>query len=257
MQELLEFAKQLAKQAGKNTLNYFRQNIAIDAKADESPVTEGDRSTEEIMRREIEKRFPDDAILGEEFGAKPGTSGRRWILDPIDGTKSFIRSAPLYGTMISLEENGVSKLGVIHYPVTGETLFALEGQGCFCDDQRCKVSIVNEIESALLATSYPKHVIQHWGDATLSALIHSSNQLRTWDCYSYLIVATGHAEAFVEPTTKIWDTAPILPIIQEAGGRVTDLEFNGGLEIKQLIVTNGHIHEKVINLINQSMAAVL
>ncbi len=254
MKELLDFAVQLAEQAGYITLKYFRTNLQIDSKEDDSPVTIADRSAEEFIRKEIEKRFPDDAILGEEFGEKPGTTGFRWILDPIDGTKSFIRGIYMYGTMIALEKDGESKIGVIRFPAYEETISALKGNGCSCNNDPCRVSGIDSPAQAMIVSSSFRDILQHQGETALLNIIRGTGMQRTWgDCYGYYLVANGRVEASIDAIMHIWDVAPLIPIIQEAGGTVTDVFGNPpSLTMTNMLASNGKIHKALIELFHHS-----
>lgn len=249
MKELYDFAVRIAEAAGEITLRYFGKDIEVERKADASPVTVADRSAEEYLRGEIERRFPEDGILGEEFGEKPGRSGRRWTLDPIDGTKSFILGVPLYGTMIALEELGVSKLGVIRFPATGDTLGAWSGGGCFANGQSCRVSAVDDLSRSTAMTTDPKHIIEYCDKDALLRFVEGTGLQRTWgDCYGYLLVATGRADLMFDPIAHVHDFAPLIPIISEAGGRVTDLQGDIPVKSGPVLATNGRLHEAALRL---------
>ncbi|MBN2327469.1 MAG: histidinol-phosphatase [Candidatus Omnitrophica bacterium] len=250
MKELLDFAIQTAEQAGKITLKYFQSGVEVESKKDDSPVTIADRETEDFIRSEIEKRFPDDAILGEEFGGREGKTGFRWLLDPIDGTKSFICGVPLYGTMISLEKEGRPILGVIRFPPLQQTLAALEGNGCTINGNPCRVSETSELSESLLTMTSYGDLMRDWGEDILIRLIKKTGLHRTWgDCYGYLMVATGQADISLDTIVQIWDVAALIPIIQEAGGRITNLNNDTSIHMSNTIATNGILHDQVLNLI--------
>ncbi len=251
MQDLFDSAIDLAKQAGKITLDYFCTDLNIESKSDDSPVTIADRKTEEFLRKEIEKRYPDDAILGEEFGEKKGRSGLRWILDPIDGTKTFIRGVPMYGTMIAIEREGQSQVGVIYFPPLDETIAALSGSGCYWNGEKCSVSKTATLPEASVMTTAMDSILEHWGEEILLRFLKETGFQRTWaDCYGYLLVATGRADACVDPIMHIWDVAPLIPIVEEAGGRLTDLNGSRSLKITNMMASNGKIHDAFLDLLN-------
>ncbi len=251
MKELLKFAIQTAEQAGKITLKYFQQGVAVETKPDQSPVTIADRESELFIRSEIEKYFPEDGILGEEFGKKESRSGFRWILDPIDGTKSFIRGVPLYGTMIGLEKEGIPILGVIRFPPLNQTLAALHNHGCTLNGVPCSVSHTDTLSKATLTMTSYGDLVRDWGDQVLLQLIRKTGLHRTWgDCYGYLMVATGQADICIDTIVQIWDVTPLIPILQEAGGKITNLKGETSLIMKDTIATNGLLQDEVINLIN-------
>lgn len=252
MKELYEFAVNLAERAGEITLKYFRTDLKVESKSDQSPVTIADRQAEEFIRSEIEKRFPDDAILGEEFGEKPGRSGRRWILDPIDGTKTFIRGVAMYGTMIAVEDAGRAVVGVIRYPPNNETIGAYSGGGCFYNGARCRVSQTANLKEAAALTTAPDNFIKYIGQDALLRLFARTGLQRTWgDCYGYMLVATGRADIMIDPIVSIWDAAALIPIITEAGGRITDRAGREGLGISDVVATNGALHAATLELLAQ------
>ena len=248
MKELLEWTKHLAEQAGDLTLRYFQTELAVEAKADQSPVTIADKSAEEFLRHEIEARFPDDGIVGEEFGVKEGRSGRRWIVDPIDGTKSFIRGVPLYGTMIAVEVEGISRVGVIRFPPLGITLSAASGLGCHANGARCQVSTTSTLAQASVMVTALNDMVKYLGEASLLRLLQRSSMQRTWgDCYGYLLVAGGHADAIIDPIMQIWDVAPLIPIIQEAGGTITNT-LGETDHLSHVVASNGIVHEEILEI---------
>lgn len=253
MKELFDFAVDLAERAGEITLKYFRTDLKIESKSDHSPVTIADRQAEEFIRMEIEKRFPDDGILGEEFGEKPGRSGRRWILDPIDGTKTFIRGVAMYGTMIAVEDAGRAVIGAIRYPPNKETIGAYEGGGCWYNGVRCHVSQTANLKDAAAMTTAPDSFIKIIGQDALLRVFAQTGIQRTWgDCYGYMLVATGRADIMIDPIVSIWDAAALIPIINEAGGRITDRAGREGLGITDVVATNGILHEAALKLLARS-----
>ncbi|MGH7483505.1 MAG: inositol monophosphatase family protein, partial [Longimicrobiales bacterium] len=225
LRDALDFAVELAWRAGRLTLGHFRAGVAIETKADRSPVTVADRDGERLIRAALERRFPDDGILGEEFGELRAGAERRWIIDPIDGTRSFARGVPLYGVMIALEAAGVAVLGVLHFPPLGETVYAARGLGCWVDGRRARVSAVATLAEALVLTTdqerlWRQDLADGWDDLRFEA-----GFVRTWgDCYGHALVATGRAEAMIDPVSAPWDAAALQPIIEEAGGMFSALD---------------------------------
>jgi len=255
----LDLALAVAREAGEITLRYFRRdNFQIERKADTSPVTVADREAEEHLRRRIAAAFPEDGILGEELGEQPGTSGYRWILDPIDGTKSFIYGVPLYGQLIGVEREQRSVIGVINIPALDECAWAAVGHGAWyhrADEppRRAAVSKVPRLAEALLLTSEAEGytAIGRWD--VLTKLAHSAWLTRTWgDCYGYLLVATGRADAMVDPRMHVWDAAALQPILEEAGGTFTDWQGQPSIYTGNAVATNGQVLEEVLSILHRT-----
>jgi histidinol phosphatase-like enzyme (inositol monophosphatase family) len=258
--ERLQFAVDIAREAGDGTLRYFRRtDLAVERKADHSPVTVADRSAEELMRQRIGERFPQDAIIGEELGEQAGTTGFQWILDPIDGTKSFIHGVPLYTTLVAVLQNDEPRIGVIHAPALEETVYAAKGNGCLytCGSgnkpQAARVSTVPSLsESLLLTTEVDGFRQRPSGDATdvFMRLQRAARLARTWgDGYGYLMVATGRAEVMIDPIVNLWDAACLLPIIEEAGGQFSDWKGNATIRTGEALATNGRVGREVLGML--------
>ena len=223
----LEFAVDVARRAGQVTLRHFREGVRTEMKPDASPVTEAAREAERLCRRLIADRFPEDGVLGEEYGAERSGASRRWIVDPIDGTRSFVRGTPLYGVLLALEVDGAALVGVIHFPALAETVAAGRGIGCWWNEQRCRVSTVSDLDEALLLCTDAESIVAEGHAEAWSRLAPRAGMVRTWgDCYGHALVATGRAEAMIDPVLADWDAAPLLPILLEAGGRFTDWRGN-------------------------------
>jgi len=223
---LLEAALEVSVLAGDVAARHFRcAAVARTArkKSDGTPVSRADLEAESAARDWIERRFPDDGIVGEELGETRPNARRRWIVDPIDGTKSFLCGVPLYGTLIAIADGEEIVVGAAHFPSIGETVVAARGQGCWWNGTRCHVSNVDRIEDATVLTTderFPNDARQLAGWRTLS---ERSRLSRSWgDCFGYLLVATGRAEVMVDGVLAAWDAAPFLPIVEEAGGVFTD-----------------------------------
>jgi len=253
LKQLLEFSVHLAREAGVITERYFRGTFSPERKADNSFVTIADRETERNIRDAIEKAFPDDAILGEEESEKPGSSMRRWIIDPIDGTYAFVHGVPFYGVMIGLEVQGEPLLGVVNLPALNEIIYAARGLGCFWNGQSAQVSSASSLDQALLlATDFGE---DRFGRA-LEALRQKANAARTWgDCYGHMLVATGRADVMLDPVMNIWDCAALLPIIEEAGGTFTDWNGQRTISGGNAISTNGALFEKVMETVRKAESA--
>lgn len=251
---LLDWAVEVTKEAGRRTLTRFRaDDLAIESKGDGTPVTEADKDAEAFIRRELAAAHPADAILGEEEGEAGGTSGRRWIIDPIDGTKAFMRGVPLYSNLTALEDEHGWAVSVVNLPAIGECVYAGRGLGCFQDDrqgQRRPARVgARPAQPFLMASGYT-----HWDEAALLAVKRAGWALRTWgDGYGYALVATGRADAMVDPAASLWDVAPMPLLLHEAGGRFTTAD-GGELTtadpaVASGVATNGEGHDDLVALL--------
>jgi len=253
LSQLLAFSVQLALEAGAITEGYFKGTLSPARKADNSFVTVADRETERHLRQSIEQVFPDDAILGEEEGEKQGASGRRWIIDPIDGTYSFVHGVPLYGVMIGLEIDGDPVLGVVHLPALNEIIYAASGLGCFWNGKTARVSSTSSLDQALLLATDFSSTADHIFGPALEDLRLKANASRTWgDCYGHVLVATGRAEVMLDPIMNIWDCAALLPIIEEAGGTFTDWHGRRTINGGNAISTNAVLFPEVMETIRKA-----
>lgn len=249
LQSLLDFAVDSAWQAGKITLSYFGTGIVPELKSDQTPVTVADRQAEVHLRTLIQGRFPDDAILGEEYGeANPGAR-LRWILDPIDGTKSFVQGVPLYGVLIGLERDGEPLLGVCYLPALDEMVAAGKGLGCTLNGRRVKVSAVGEMGQAVFLSSDVASFSQRGRRDVYHQLERATRFSRTWgDCYGHILVATGRAEMMLDPAMNVWDCAALLPILEEAGGSFTDWNGIATIHGRDAVSTNAFLRQRVLEV---------
>ena len=253
-QERLAFALSIAREAGDITLQYFKKELEVIRKSDNSPVTIADREAEQWMRDRIQKVFPTDGILGEEHGEQAGTSGYRWILDPIDGTKSFIHGVPLYGVLVGVEFDGQSVIGVIGIPASNEYYFGAKGQGAWQsiqdrEKEAIRVSDVDSLKESLFCTTSVSTFENLNRGEVYKELRAKSGLARGWgDCYGYTLVATGRAEVMVDPEMSIWDAAALLPILEEAGGTFTDWNGNPTIDGKEGIATNSKVLDEVLSI---------
>ena len=247
VRELLDFATQLAIQAGDHTLKYFGGVVHHDAKGDGSPVTIADREAEQLIRAKIEKHYPHHSILGEEYGESNEGARVRWILDPIDATRSFMRGVPLYGVLIGIEIEGDSAIGVSHFPPLSETVAAGLGLGCTWNGTPCRVSPVSELENAVICTTDVERILSRPEGKGWRRLQQQAAFSRTWgDCYGHALVATGRIEAQVDPVMAPWDAGPFLTITTEAGGLFTTLSGDATVHGGAGVSSNGLIHKKVL-----------
>ena len=219
----LDPVAELARIAGDVAVQHFRRDSAVEWKGDGSPVTIADRHAETVAREWIRTHFPDDGILGEEFGEERPDAPRRWILDPIDGTKSFIAGVALWGTLVAVTEGEHVLAGAIHAPVTNELVVAARGEGCWWNGVRAQVSTTSSIERMVLCTTDDRFPDRPVRRARWQALADRARVVRTWgDCYGYLLVATGRADVMVDDLMNPWDAAAVQVVVEEAGGVFTD-----------------------------------
>lgn len=242
---LLDIARRAAAVAGEVIMPLYASGTSVELKADRTPVTAADRNAELAIREFLARECPAHGILGEEFGESPGDGRHRWILDPIDGTKSFIHHVPLFGTLIALERDGVPVVGVIACHAAGESASAAAGMGAYLNREPIRVSAVHRIEDATLSmTSYARTAAIH--PKGFAALVSRCGLARAWgDCYGYLMVAAGRAEIMLDPEMSIWDAAALYPVITEAGGGFSQWDGTPGVG-SSVVATNGLLHEAVL-----------
>lgn len=245
---LLDLAVDLARRAGDLTLRWFRaDDLAVMRKSDGTPVTDADRAAERLIREELQRQRPADGVVGEEEAERSGTSGVWWYVDPLDGTKAFTHGVPLYSTLLAASDEHGPVVGVIHLPALGETVYAGRGRGCFSNGRPVRVSGTASVPGAYLTTSG----FDYWPDPALAAVKASGMVMRTWgDAYGYALVATGRADVMVDPTAAIWDLAPMMVILPEAGGRFTDLGGAARADGGSGVASNGLLHDAVLPLLN-------
>jgi histidinol-phosphatase len=246
----LQAVTEVARMAGHIANKHYRQRVSVETKLDGTPVTIADRSAEEAARQWIEQRFPHDGILGEEFPTVREGARRTWVIDPIDGTKTFIRDVPLWGTLVAVMEEERVIAGAAFFPAVAEIVSAAVGCGCWWNDSRAHVSLVDDLADATILTSASPFS----GDASITrrwqALEAATMASRTWgDCFGYLMVATGRAEVMADPALSLWDIAAFLPIISEAGGVLTDFSGNETPTWKSAIATNRALSSSVRDIL--------
>jgi histidinol phosphatase-like enzyme (inositol monophosphatase family) len=220
---LLQAAAEVAQYAADVAMRWYRTDVTVEAKGDGSPVTIADREAERAARAWLAERFPSDGLFGEEFGPERADAPRRWILDPIDGTKAFIRGVPLWGTLIACCEGDTVLAGAACFPAVKELVAAAAGEGCWWNGARAHVSTVSQLADATVLTTDDRFLERPHRRPRWQALSGNAAVARTWgDCYGYLLVATGRAEVMVDDIVNPWDAAAVYPLITEAGGRFTD-----------------------------------
>ena len=242
-----------AEQAGQLALRYFDAELKVEWKEDDSPVTVADREAESLLRTTLLGRFPKDGFLGEEHGDKPGTSGFRWIIDPIDGTRNFVRGIPIWGTLVGLEHKGETIAGIVQLPAMKQSFRALRGDGAWRGERRLQVSKLGTLSQATLfyttlaCFSPPAH------QAAFLDLSKRVQGLRGFgDVYGYMLVAQGSGEAMVEHGVHIWDVAAVKPIIEEAGGRYSDWDGKPNINRPDSVASNGLLHEEILRVMRGS-----
>ena len=248
VRDLLAVAIDAAWRGGRRTLAYFNTGTPTETKADRTPVTAADREAEAIMRRTIAAAFPSHAILGEEEGETPGTAPVRWIIDPLDGTRTFVRGVPLFGTLVGVEVGDEPVVGVIYMPALDEMVAAARGEGCTWNGRPCRVSAEACLDQALLVVT--DECTARARSAAYDRLAGRTAMQRTWaDCYGYVLVATGRAEIALDPVMNVWDCAALLPVVEEAGGRFTDWRGRRTIRGGEAVATNGALHDDVLLLL--------
>ena len=254
LSSLLEAATELSSYAASIAMRHYGRSIHVDVKGDGSPVTIADREAEQAARTWLQQRFPNDGIQGEEFADEKPNAKRRWIIDPIDGTKAFVRGVPLWGTLIACCEGETVLAGAACYPVVNELVSAAPGEGCWWNGARAEVSHISELRNATALTTDQRFPDRPTRGANWRELTSRAGVVRTWgDCFGYLLVATGRAEIMVDDRMNSWDAAAFHPIIEEAGGvftswRSVHTAFGG-----DVIATNAALSLEVRNALTDTL----
>ena len=252
-QKYIDFSKELAIASGNIIRKYFRSAIDIETKSDQSPVTVADRQAELAMRAMIQERFPDHGILGEEFETHNPDAKFQWVLDPIDGTKTFVTGTYLFGTLIALLEDGCPIVGAINNPITDQFLVG-DRQQTWLNGVPVKVRDCQSITQATLLTTNPLTVHEYRDGTAFEALARQAKLYRTWgDCHGYYLVATGFADIMIDAAMHIWDVAALVPIIEGAGGIITDYYGGDPMTGEGAIATAGPLHDQVIASLNPNI----
>ena len=249
-QETMDFIQELAQASGQIIRKYFRNPLDIDAKPDSTPVTIADRQSELVMRELISQRYPSHGILGEEFEDFNPGADFQWVLDPIDGTKTFVSGTYLFGTLIALLKDGKPIWGAINNPITEQLLIG-DGTTAWLNGDLVKVRDCQSIEQSTLLTTNPLTVHQLHNGPAFEKLARCAKLYRTWgDCHGYFLVATGYADIMVDAAMYVWDVAALIPIIEGSGGKITDYHGGDPMSGKGAIATAGALHDKVIRILN-------
>ena len=246
-----ELAVATARKAGQLALRYFDRPLTVEWKQDRSPVTVADRETEAYLRTTLSQAFPNDGFFGEEQGDMPGTSGYRWIIDPIDGTRNFVRGIPLWATLLGLEYQGEQIAGVAEVPVLGQTYRALRGDGAYRGERRIHVSDIGQLNEAhMFYSSVSWFVKAGCQNAFLDLAARTQRQRGFGDFYGFVLVAQGAGELMIEHGVHAWDIAALKPILEEAGGRMTDWDGEGDINRPDVIASNGRLHDLALRMLN-------
>lgn len=253
LKELRTAAEEFAKAGGDTTLNYYRQSFDIEYKDDDSPVTNADREAESVIRDMIRERYPDHGIIGEEYGEENSGSDIVWILDPIDGTKSFIHGVPFFTTLIGILVNGKPEVGVIYAPALNELVSAATGLGCTLNGSETGVRNCDQLKKATFLTTDIVSFAEYGYDEAFKKLYNTTRVHRTWgDAYGHMMVATGRADIMIDAVLNIWDAAALLPVITEAGGVFCDITGVSTIKSGNAISTNQSLKNDIIQLFEKS-----
>lgn len=247
-----EFIVELAGLSGAFIRSFYgSDDLKVDLKADQSPVTAADRGAEELMREHIQRKFPSHGIVGEEFGTDRADAEFVWVLDPIDGTKSFTAQVPLFGTLIALLHNGQPELGCIHQPILGQLLVG-DNTSTTLNGRPVRTRAPRPLEEATLLTSDPANLSRYPGGRGFQDLMGRARLARTWgDCYGYLLVAKGKADVMYDPVMNLWDIAALVPVIRGAGGVITSSQGGAAYPADSTVASaNALLHEQVLRAIN-------
>jgi len=245
-----EEAIEAAREAAGLAQRYFTRDVEVEWKSDQSPVTVADREAEALLRKRLLGRFHSDGFLGEEHGEHVGTSGFRWVVDPIDGTRSFVRGIPLWGTLVGLEYVGEQIAGVAVAPALGQTWRALRGEGAYCNDRKIHVSKVDNLAESLIFYSGVTWFQQAGHlNAFLSLSGQTDRQRGFGDFYGFVLVAQGSGELMLDHGVKIWDVVALKPIVEEAGGRFTDWDGTPNVNRTDVIASNGLLHDEALRVL--------
>jgi histidinol-phosphatase len=246
-----EVAVEACHRAGRVALAYFDTGLAVEWKSDQSPVTVADREAELALRDAIRQSFPADGFLGEEFGDTPGSTGFRWIIDPIDGTRNFVRGIPIWATLVGLEYRGEVIAGVCDVPPLGHTYRALRGEGAWRNDHRLHVSPIADLSQSVAFYSSLSWFMKAGRERQFIELSRRAERLRGFgDFYGHVLVAQGSGEIMVEHGVHPWDVAAILPIVEEAGGRFSDWSGARTIHSPDVLITNGKLHDEVLRILS-------
>ena len=248
---LESFVRELAEESGDLIRRYFRSSgLKVDVKDDATPVTDADRGAEELLRKRILARYPDHGIMAEELGHERLDAEWVWVLDPIDGTKSFMTACPLFGTLIALLHQGQPVLGVIHQPILRQLMLG-DGTHTTLNDRPVRVRAIARLEDATLLTSDPLNPAKYQNGVAYDSLAQRARLVRTWgDCYGYLLLAGGWADIMIDPIMNPWDIQALIPVVRGAGGVITDWQGRDPVKANSIVAASPHLHAQVIEQLN-------
>lgn len=250
---MTEHLQALAQLSGDVIRKYFQQSVTVIAKSDDSPVTIADREAEQVMRAYLHTHFPEHGIIGEEFGNHNTAAEWVWVLDPIDGTFSFISGIPQFTTLVGLLHHGEPVWGMVHQPILEELLIG-NGVETTLNGKKVEMRPCPEIESATMVATCTKNIAKYHAQADFLALEKRVKWFRTWgDGYGYLLLATGKADIMVDPIVNAWDIAPMKPIIEGAGGKISDWQGNSVVNAVSCVASVPNLHEEVVTILNKSV----
>jgi len=252
VKELMQAAEEWGREAGEFAMRYYGHRVKFEDKLDGTPVTVADRGAEQLLRERIGARFPDHAVLGEEYGESNPGARVRWVLDPVDATRAFTRGVPIWGVLIGIEVAGEAVVGVSNFPAMREIVVAGRGLGCFWNGERAHVSDTTTVEQSVVLTTDVERVLKRPEGAGFRRLQKRALFARTWgDCYGYVLVATGRAELMLDPIVSLWDCAALMPVIVEAGGTFTDWTGAPTIYSGEAIATNRLLFDATMRLIGE------
>jgi histidinol phosphatase-like enzyme (inositol monophosphatase family) len=249
--EFMSFLGRLADESGRIIAKYFNEDVTVEQKADATPVTVADRAAEEIIRGLIGRKYPEHGLIGEEYGETNPRAEYVWIIDPIDGTKSFVAGVPLFGTLIALLKNGAPLIGVVANPILGLFLCG-DNQKTLLNGRPVRCRPCRSLNDAVLCTTSPLASARHPQGKNFARLTEQVKLYRAWgDCFGYYLLAAGRIDIMLDPFMKPWDILPLVPVIRGAGGVITT--WAGGDPVQDptsACAAGADIHDRVIGLLN-------
>jgi len=245
---LRKAAVEIAGIGGDSTLKFFKKSFDLQFKDDQSPVTNADRNAEMLMREAIKSRYPDHGIIGEEFGRENENADVVWVLDPIDGTQSFIHGIPFYTTLIGILVRNHPEVGVIYAPALSEMVSAATGTGCYLNREKTRVRDCSRLQDATFLTTDMEHVFKYGHSESFRKLLDRTRIHRTWgDAYGHMMVATGRADIMFDPILNLWDAAALMPIVKEAGGSYFDIKGEETIHSGSAISANPKLKDEFLS----------